>query len=226
MVGRPYDLSPHVDRLAAAVCAFFPGEEGAVAVSDVLAGRVDPSGRLPVNFPGGSANQPATYLGAPLTRLSQVSSVDPSPLFPFGHGLSYSPVTWVGVEADSATWPSDGTAELTVRLRNDAESGAREVVQVYLHDPVAEVARPVQQLIAATRIDLTPGQTRTAQITLHADLTSYTGRSGRRQVDPGQVDLLVGASSADIRATLHCTLTGPPRHPGLDRSLEPQISVS
>jgi beta-glucosidase len=91
---------------------------------------------------------------------------------------------------------------------------------------VAEVARPTQQLIAAARVDLTPGQTRTARITLHADLTSYTGRSGRRQVDPGPVDLQVGASSADIRATLRCTLTGPLRHLGPHRMLEPEINLT
>ena len=90
--------------------------------------------------------------------------------------------------------------QLAVTLRNDAAIATTEVVQVYLHDPVAEVARPVQPLIAATRVDLAPGQPRTVVITLHADLTSYTGRSGRRQVDPGAVELRVGASSADIRA--------------------------
>jgi beta-glucosidase len=219
MVGRPYELGAHVDRLAAVLCAFFPGEEGAVAVSDVLAGRVNPSGRLPVSFPGGRANQPATYLGAPLTRLTQVSSVDPSPLFPFGHGLSYHPVTWVSVDAGSAAWPTDGSAALTVRLRNTAESVAREVVQVYLHDPVAEVARPVQQLVAAAAVELQPQSERTVKIAVPADLTSYTGRDGSRRVDPGHVELRVGRSSGDLVQVLPFELTGPARLVGRDREL-------
>ncbi|MFC0553781.1 beta-glucosidase [Planotetraspora thailandica] len=219
LVGRPYELSRQIDRLAAVVCGFFPGEEGARALADVLSGRADPSGRLPVGFPGeGGGNQPSTYLGAPLARRSEVSSVDPTPLFPFGHGLSYTPVTWEGVTGDpSATWTTDGVYNVRVALRNDAARTISEVVQVYFHDPVAEVARPVQSLVAAHRVDLAPGETREVTITLHADQTSYTGASGRRQVDPGEVELRVGASSADIRETITVSLTGQRRYIGFDR---------
>ncbi len=227
LVGRPYELSEQVDRLAAALCGFFPGEEGGTALADILSGRVNPSGHLPVSFPSAGATQPSTYLAAQLGQRNDVSTVDPTPVFPFGHGLSYAPASWIDVALTGpAEWPTDGTCQLAVTLRNGADQSTTEVIQVYLHDPVAEVARPVQQLIAASRVDLTPGQTRTALITLHADLTSYTGRAGRRQVDPGAVELRVGASSADIRATLRCTLTGPPRHPGPHRTLEPEIKLT
>jgi beta-glucosidase len=91
---------------------------------------------------------------------------------------------------------------------------------------VAEVARPLQRLVAAIRVELAPGESRTAVIGLHADLTCYTGRSGRRQVDPGEVELRIGASSSDIRATLRFTLTGPRREVGFDRVLEPQITLT
>jgi len=90
---------------------------------------------------------------------------------------------------------------------------------------VAEVARPVQQLIATARVDLAAGQSRTVVIDLHADLTSYTGRVGRRQVDPGEVELRIGASSADIRAVLPVTLTGPRRLAGYDRVLYPVVTL-
>jgi beta-xylosidase len=110
-----------------------------------------------------------------------------------------------------------------VTLRNDATFAVSDVVQVYLHDPVAEVARPVQQLVAAPRVDLAPGETRTVTIGVHADQTSYTGRAGRRQVEPGAVELWVGASSTDIRARLPFTLTGQRREVGFDRVLEPVI---
>jgi beta-glucosidase len=122
-------------------------------------------------------------------------------------------------------WPTDGCAELAVTLRNDTEVPTTEVVQVYLHDPVAEVARPVRQLIAAARVPLAPGETSTVLFDLHADLTSYTGRSGSRMVDRGEVELHVGASSADIRETLRCTLTGPRREVGFDRVIAPGISL-
>jgi beta-glucosidase len=226
LVGRPYELSRQVDRLAAVICGFFPGEEGAAAVADVLSGRVNPSGRLPVSFPAEGANQAAPHLAPLLGQRGTVSSIDPTPVFPFGHGLSYAPATWLGITRRSTElWPTDGTCQVAVTLRNDAAIAATEVVQVYLHDPVAEVARPVQQLIAATRVELAPGESRTAVIDLHADLTSYTGRSGRRQVDPGEVELRIGASSADTRAVVRCTLTGPRREVGFDRVLHAKVTL-
>jgi beta-xylosidase len=223
LVGRPYEISRQVDRLAAVVCAFFPGEEGATALGDVLSGRTNPAGRLPIGFPAGGTNQPSTYLAAPLGRRSDVSNIDPTPTFPFGHGLSYAPTTWLDITHSPESWPTDGTCRLTMALRNDTSIPTSEVVQVYLHDPVAEVARPVQQLIAASRVELPPGSTVTLTIELHADLTSYTGRSGRRQIDPGEVELRIGASSADIRAALRVTLEGPLREVGFDRVLHPAM---
>ncbi|HEX3493158.1 MAG TPA: glycoside hydrolase family 3 N-terminal domain-containing protein [Streptosporangiaceae bacterium] len=227
LCGRPYELSRQAGRLAAAVCGFFPGEEGATAVADVLSGRVNPSGRLPVSFPAAGSTQPSTYLTPALGQRSQVTSIDPTPLFPFGHGLSYAPVLWEGVALrGTAEWPTSGVTELSVTLRNESAVGTSEVVQVYLHDPVAEVARPVQSLVAAARVDLAAGSSRTVVIGLHADLTSYTGRAGRRQVDPGEVELRVGASSADIRQTFKLTLTGPRREVGFDRVLLPEITLA
>jgi beta-glucosidase len=226
LVGRPYDISRQVDRLAAVVCGFFLGEEGAAALSDVMSGRVNPSGRLPVSFPAAGGGQPATYLASPLSRQSEVSSVDPTPIFAFGHGLSYAPTSWVSVDQPSgASWPTDGTSSVTVVLRNEAEVPATEVVQIYLHDPVAEVARPTMQLIAAQRAELAPGTSCTVLFKLHADLTSYTGARGRRLVDRGDVELMVGASSTDIKASLRFCLEGQRRYVGFNRVVEPDITI-
>jgi beta-xylosidase len=224
--GRPYDLSRQASRLAAAVCGFYPGEEGAAALADVLSGRVNPSGRLPVSFPGAGSNQPTTYLAARLGQRTQVSTIDPTPLFAFGHGLSYTPVTWVSVRSCSPPqWPADGCCQFTATLRNGATVPAAEVIQVYLHDPVAEVARPVQQLIATAKVDLPPGSSRTVQFTVHADLTCYTGPAGHRQVEPGEVELRVGRSSTDIETALRYTLTGQRREVGFGRALHPGITL-
>jgi beta-glucosidase len=226
LVGRPYEVSRQVERLAAVVCGFFPGEEGAPALADVLSGRVNPSGRLPISFPAAGANQPSTYLAAPLGQRSEVSNIDPTPVFAFGHGLSYAPATWFDIARRSPEqWATDGSCQVSVSLRNDATIPTVEIVQVYLHDPVAEAARPVQQLIGAARVELARGQTSTVVVELHADLTSYTGRAGRRLVDAGDVELRIGASSADIRAALRFTLVGPRREVGFDRVLHPEITV-
>ena len=214
----PTTYPRQVDRLSAALCGFFLGEEGATALSNVLSGRTNPSGHLPVSFPPAGGSQPATYLASPLAQRSQVSSVDPTPIFPFGHGLSFAPASWLRLERRSeATWPTDGTASLAVTLRNDAPVPTAEVVQVYLHDPVAEVSRPAQQLIAAQRVELAPGSTQTAVFSLHADLTSYVGAEGRRMVDEGEVVLQVGASSTDIKGSFNFHLEGGRRYPGFQR---------
>jgi beta-xylosidase len=225
MVGRPYDISPYVDRLAAVVCGFFLGEEGGPVLADVLTGRLDPAGRLPLSFPGRDGSQPATYLAAPLARSSEVSSIDPTALFPFGHGLSYGATTWSDVTAPGEVWPTDGECEVAVTVRNTGDRATSDVVQVYLHDPVAEVARPVQQLVAAQRVDLPVGAERTVRFRLHADLTSYTGRAGVRIVEPGSVELRVGASSVDIRGAVGLQVVGERRVVGHDRVMQPTVEV-
>jgi beta-glucosidase len=225
LCGRPYEIGRQVDRLAAAVCAFFPGEEGGPALADVLAGRVDATGRLPVSFPGAGTSQPATYLAAPLARQSQVSTVDPTPLYAFGHGLSYAPIEWAPVDGP-AEWDTAGDCRIRVTLCNPSTLDTSEVVQVYLHDPVAETVRPVQRLIGAARVDLPAGQSREVTLDLPADLVSYVGRRGERIVEPGEVELRVGPSSVDIRGRFPVTMTGARREVGFDRAMEPLVTVA
>lgn len=226
LVGRPYDLSRFSERLAAVVCGFFLGEEGASAVAEVLSGHTNPSGRLPVSFPSSGSAQPSTYLGSPLAHHTEVTALDPTPLFPFGHGRGYAEATWDGVALVSGpTWSTDGEAEVHVDLSNAADREVSEVVQVYLHDCAASVVRPVQRLVAAVRVDLPPGARRRVGIRLHADLTSFTGRDHARIVEPGAVELRVGRSSADHEAVLELRLVGSERCAGADRVLEPVVVI-
>lgn len=226
LVGRPYDLSRQADRLAAVLCGFFPGEEGAQAIADVLSGRINPSGRLPLSFPGAGSTQPSTYLAPILGRATEVSEVDPTALYAFGHGLSYADATWGEVRTTSgSTWSTDGDCEFVVWLANEADRDVSEVVQVYLHDRSASVVRPVQQLVGVVRVDLAPGERKQVRFSLSADLTSFTGRDLVRIVEPGPVELWVGASSTDIRAVLALDLVGPVREVGVDRALEPSVTV-
>ncbi len=226
LVGRPYDLSRQAERLAGLVCGFFPGEEGAQAVADVLSGRVNPSGRLPVSFPGAGSTQPSTYLASPLGQRSEVSVVDPSALYPFGHGLSYAAATWGPVSVTSGErWDTDGSCEVVAELTNETERAVSEVVQVYLHDLSSSVVRPVQQLVGFARVTLDPGERRRVRFTLSADLTSFTGRDLVRIVEPGPVELWVGASSADVRSVLPLDLVGATRQVGAERVLEPTVAI-
>lgn len=230
--GRPYALGG-VPLLAAAVQTFFPGQQGAAAIASVLSGRVTPSGKLPVQLPRGSAGQPASYLRPRLAGPTDVSDVDPSPLFPFGHGLSYTSfeysgmsVTPTGPEASPGLMATDGAVEVSCTVRNSGQRAGAEVVQLYLRDPVAQVARPVKFLVGFARLELAPGQTRRVAFTLHADRTAYHGLSGQRIVEPGRIDIEVGSSSADIRLTGAVTMTGPTRVVGVDRALTTPVTVT
>ncbi|MBO0514878.1 glycoside hydrolase family 3 C-terminal domain-containing protein, partial [Streptomyces beijiangensis] len=224
--GRPYALGRWKDRLAATVQAFFPGEEGGPAVAGVLSGRVNPSGRLPVSIPYAPGAQPWTYLAPPLGLRNDASTIDPTPLHAFGHGLSYTTFAWDAPEADTTELPTDG-GETTVRLtvRNTGERPGTEVVQLYVHDPVARVARPVVRLVGYARVELAAGESAEIHATFHADLASYTGPEGHRIVEPGALELHFGASSAEIRHTVPLTLTGEERRVGHDRQLRCDVRV-
>lgn len=226
LAGRPYALGPYADRLAAVVQAFFPGEEGGPAVAGVLSGRVCPSGRLPVGIPRHPGGQPAPYLAPPLGQRSEVSTVDPTPCYPFGHGLSYTAFEWTGAAVDADECPTDGTVTVSLTVRNAGDRAGTEVVQLYLHDPVAQVVRPEVRLIGYARVALAPGQARRVSFGVPADLTSFTGRLGRRVVEPGAVELLLGASSVDIRHRLAVRLTGPERFVDHRRALRPELHLS
>jgi beta-xylosidase len=208
--GRPYALGPLADASAAIVQPFFPGEEGAGAIAGVLSGRVVPSGKLPVEVPYSPGAQPSVYLRPPLAGRTEVSSVDPTPLFPFGHGLSYTTFEYSdlsirsvgepvaadvvtgdgaavgGAAGDGAAGPvigTDGTAEIGCTVRNTDRAGT-EVVQLYLGDPVAQVVRPVRFLAGFARVPLEPGQARRITFTLHADRTAFCGRSAPESWNP------------------------------------------
>jgi beta-xylosidase len=232
--GRPYALGDVVHRLAAVVVAFFPGEEGAGAVAGALSGRVNPSGKLPVQLPRRPGGQPATYLAPPLARLHAMSSVDPTPCFAFGHGLSYTSFTYgeltldgVGdTDADPPRLATDGEVTVSCVVTNTGDRAGSEVVQLYLRDPVAAVARPERQLAGFARVELEAGRSARVSFVLHADRTAFTGPSGERMVEPGDIHLLVGASSTDIRCHRVVRLAGPTRVVGPDRVLTSPVSTA
>ncbi|MER7055114.1 glycoside hydrolase family 3 N-terminal domain-containing protein [Streptomyces sp. NPDC000351] len=211
LAGRPYALGRAVAESAAIVQSFFPGEEGTAAIAGVLSGRTSPTGRLPVSVPRGAGAQPTTYLGARLAHASEVSNIDPTPAFGFGHGLTYTTFAWSDLTVDTEEAPTDGAFRLELTVRNTGERHGTEVVQLYLHDPVASVVQPVQRLVGYTRVPLAPGEGRRVRVSVPADLASFTGRDGHRVVEPGDLELRLAASSTDPLLTATVTLTGPER---------------
>lgn len=224
--GRPYALGGYADRLAAAIQSFFPGEEGGPALAGVLSGRVVPSGKLPVQIPRRPGGQPSTYLHPPLGGPSGVSSLDPTPLFPFAHGLSYTRFDYSNLRLSAQQIPTDGELEISCAVRNAGDRAGAEVVQLYLDDPMAQVARPVAQLAGFARVPLEPGEQARVTFHMHADRTSFTGMDLRRIIEPGEVRVMVGSSSGDLRLHGSFQLTGEPREVGHDRVLLTPVTVT
>ncbi|MGY2066270.1 beta-xylosidase/alpha-l-arabinosidase [Blastococcus sp. SYSU DS0619] len=223
--GRPYALGEVVGRAKAVVQAFFPGEEGSGAVAGVLSGRVNPSGKLPVQVPRTPGGSPATYLSPALGRAGGISSADPTPLFPFGFGLSYTAFALDDLRAPAEV-PTDGTVTVACTVTNTGDRAGTEVVQLYLSDPVAGVVQPVRRLIGFSRVELAAGASARVTFTVHTDRASFTGRDLRRVVEPGDLLLSVGTSSEDLRLIAPVRLTGPERFVGADRVLTTPVKVA
>jgi beta-xylosidase len=227
VTGRPYAIGPLAGQLAAAVQAFFPGEEGGHAIAGVLSGRVVPSGRLPVELPRLPGAQPSWYLRPRLAGRHPGSSVDPVPLFAFGHGLSYTTFEYADLVVRPDEVPArDGTAEISCTVRNTGTRAGTEVVQLYLSDPLAQVVRPVRWLAGFARVPLEPGQARRVTFRLHADRTAFCGRDGIRVVEPGEIRVAVGGASDGLVLHGSFTLCGAGRPAGADRVLDTPVVIS
>ena len=224
--GRPYALGD-VHGRAALVQAFMPGEEGAGAIAGVLSGRLQPGGRLPVQIPRTPGGQPSTYLQPPLggPESAGISTLDATPLFAFGHGRSYTTFAVADLRVSATEVPTDGEFTATVRVTNTGDRAGDEVVQLYLHDVVAQLARPVHWLTGFARVRLEPGAGMEVRFRVHADRTAYTNRDLVRVVEPGEIEVLAGTSAADLPLSATVTLTGPLRTVGHDRRLDTPVEL-
>ncbi|MGU3645739.1 beta-glucosidase [Microbacterium sp. C23T] len=226
LAGRPYALGTAPERAAAIVQSFFAGEEGTGAIAGVLSGRVNPSGRLPVSIPRDPGAQPSTYLASKLARRNDVSNIDPTAAYPFGHGLGYAPSVWADAAASATEMSASGSVTVSIHVGNAGHRDGVEVVQLYLHDPVASVVRPVRRLIAYARVPLAAGERARVSFDVPADLAAFTGRDGRRVVEPGDLVLAFGRSSGEIVATRTVRVVGEPRHLDHTRRLHAGVSVT
>ena len=224
VTGRPYALGAVAGRLAGIVQAFFPGEEGGRAIAALLSGRITPSGKLPVEMPAAPCALPSSYLRSRLASQHDGSSVDPSPLFAFGHGLSYTSFGYEDLSISPSRVAVDGLAEISCTVANCGTRAGTEVVQLYLSDPVASVVRPERWLAGFARVTLEPGERRRVTFAVHADRTAFTGRAGHRIVEPGEIGVGIGGASDQLPLRGSLTLYGPVRAVGPDRVLVTEVT--
>ncbi|KIS43963.1 glycoside hydrolase family 3 N-terminal domain-containing protein [Kosakonia radicincitans] len=208
--GRPYNLQGLETRVAAWLMAWAPGQEGGYAIADLLTGRAEPQGRLVVSVPKSAGAMPY-YYNHKLKSGGTPFAFHFGSRYPFGYGLSWTQFDYAPLVLLTPEVAIDGEIALQVRVTNVGERSGSEVVQIYVRDKVASMVRPVQELKAFQRVELSPGESATLTFTLPVDMLNFTRRDGKRIVEPGEFELRAGASSGDIRTTATVNVTGETR---------------
>ncbi len=194
--GSAITMSRWIDKVAAVVHAWYPGQEGGTAVAEVLWGDVNPAGRLPLTFPLAEGQLPLTYNHRPTGRGDRYLDLPGEPLFPFGFGLSYSSFAYADLAIDAAP---RGSVIVRCRVTNTGKLPGDEVVQLYLRDVLATTVRPVQQLAGFQRVHIAPGASTTVTFRIERAQLRILDTASRWVVEPGTFRVMVGASARDIR---------------------------
>jgi len=197
--GSAVTMSEWLDEVPAVLVAWYPGEEGGRAVADVLFGDESPAGRLPITFPVAEGQLPLVYDHKPTGRGDDYLDLTGQPQFPFGYGLSYTSFEYSDLRIEPLTIRAGDSAVAHFTLTNTGGREGDEVVQLYLHDELASVARPVTSLEGFRRVHLRPGESREISFVITPELLSLLDRDLRPCVEPGSFAVMVGASSKDIR---------------------------
>ena len=213
--GRPLTLAGRDDDAPAILEAWFPGVEAGNAVADVLFGKVNPGGKLPVTFPQRLGQVPIYYNHEPTGRPCDVDAKYNSryrdlpscaPQYEFGFGLSYTRFGISNLRLGAQQVSPSGRVTASVDVSNTGSAQGDEVVQLYLHDPVASLSQPVRRLRGFERVTLKPGEKRTVTFTLDASDFGFYDNRGKFVVEPGKIDVYAGASSnAQMKASLTVT---------------------
>jgi beta-glucosidase len=204
MNGRPLTIGWLADNAPAVLESWFPGTEGGDAVADVLFGKVDPGGKLPISFPRDVGQIPISYNELPTGRpydpsnkyTSKYLDVLNSPQYPFGFGLSYTTFALSNLHLSASSIDAAGPLTVTADITNTGRRTGDDVVQLYIHDQVASILQPVRRLDGFQRVTLAPGQARTVTFRLGPANLGFYNNQGQFAVEPGGFDVYVGDSSA------------------------------
>ena len=206
--GRPMSISWPAEHVPAIMEAWHPGVQGGNAVADLLFGDFNPSGRLPVTFPRTVGQVPIYYnhknTGRPATSLlytSKYIDLPSTPLFPFGHGLSYTRFEYSNLTVSPKRIAPDGKVEISLDVKSVGDREGDEVVQLYLRDLVGSVTRPVKELKGFQRITLKSGEKTTVKFVVSPEQLAFVNRGMKMVVEPGTFRVMVGSSSEDIKLT-------------------------
>ncbi|MEM1581842.1 MAG: glycoside hydrolase family 3 N-terminal domain-containing protein [Candidatus Bathyarchaeia archaeon] len=209
MNGRPLSISWAKEHIPAIIETWFLGIQAGYAIADVIFGDYNPGGKLPVTFPHTVGQVPIYYnhknTGRPplpdVKWTSKYLDAPYTPLFPFGHGLSYTKFEYDSLEISPLEVGLNDVVNIRVKVKNVGNREGDEVVQLYVRDLVASVTRPVKELKGFRRITLMSGEEKTVEFTLTLGDISFLNQEMKRVVEPGEFKVMIGSSSEDIRLT-------------------------
>jgi beta-glucosidase len=201
MNGRPLDLRWAAENVPAILDIWYPGTQGGTAVANLIFGAVAPGGKLPFSWPRTVGQVPIIYSHTishePANQAKRYWDIESTPLFPFGHGLSYSPVDYSELTLDNDSIGAGDSITVSVRVTNTGERPAEEVVQLYLHQRHGTASRPVRELKGFRRIALAPGESEIVELSVGPDERRYWNAAARDWVlDASTFDVYVGGDSA------------------------------
>ena len=202
ITGRPYVISWLAENANAILEAWLPGEEGGSAITDILFGDTNPGGKLPISFPRTAGQIPIFYnkkaSGTKSYWYGDYVSEKVTPLYPFGHGLSYTTFIYDGLEISKQQVTSGEQVDISLQVRNTGAVSGEEVIQLYIRDPYASTPRPVKELKGYQRVRLHPGEQVLITFHLLVDQMAFYNNDLELVLESGQIEVMVGSSSADI----------------------------
>jgi beta-glucosidase len=197
--GAPLSIPDIAGKANAVLEAWYPGQEGGTALADILFGDANPGGKLPVTFARSAGQLPLFYNQKPSSHRGYLFD-SKEPLFPFGFGLSYTTFEIGPPHLSAKQIKADQPVTVSVDVRNTGKVAGDEVVQLYLHDVVSSVTRPVKELKGFRRVTLAPGQSTTVQFTLDSDAFALWDQHMKHVVEPGAFEIMVGPNSVDLKS--------------------------
>jgi len=198
--GAPLSIPEVADKANALLEAWYPGQEGGTAVAEILFGDANPGGKLPLTIARSLGQLPMYYNQKPTAHRGYLFDTT-QPLFPFGFGLSYTTFEISAPQLSAAKIEAGDSVNVTVSVKNTGKVAGDEVVQLYLHDVVSSVTRPIKELKGFRRVTLAPGESKTIQFTLDREAFALWNQDMKRVVEPGAFEVMVGPNSVDLKTT-------------------------
>ena len=205
--GSAITMNNWLKNVPAILDVWYPGEDGGSAVADVLFGDYNPAGRLPITFPVFEGQLPFVYNHKPTGRGDDYNNLTGQPLFPFGYGLSYTTFEYSDLRFDNNNIPANDSTTISCKVTNSGKVAGNEVVQLYVHDEFASVARPNIELKGFKRIHLQSGESKTVSFMVNPEMLSMLDINLKKVVEPGDFRMMIGASCKDIRLRGILTVT-------------------